>query len=187
MSARRVLALAAAKAVPESVLAAGARLEEGSDLRIEVLHPPPGLVPDAPPISNDNSVVVKLTKGTISVLLTGDIEEAGLPWLLRERDAVRATVLKVPHHGSRLGEAGERFFRAVHPSFAMLSVGRLHHLPAEQTVRALERSAARLYSTRRDGAIRVRTDGTHLEVTTFKSKGNTQKSTPQVKSQPVDF
>ena len=126
------------------------------------------------PISNDNSIVVKLTKGTISVLLTGDIEEAGLPRLLRERGALRATVLKVPHHGSRLGEAGERFFRAVHPSFAILSVGRLHHLPAEETVRALERNGAQIFSTRRDGAIHLRTDGTQLEMRTYRGRRNGQ-------------
>ena len=118
MSARRVRALAAAGRIPHVTVAAGTQVAAGPDLRIDVLHPPPGLVPEVPPVSNDNSVVVKLTMGAVNILLTGDIEEAGLPWLLRQAKALPSSVLKVPHHGSRLGEAGERLFRAVHPSTA---------------------------------------------------------------------
>ena len=118
--------------------------------------------------SNDNCVVLKLTDGAVSVLLTGDIEEAGLPWLLRERDALHSTVLKIPHHGSRLGQVGAKFFTAVRPQLAILSVGHLHHLPSPETVRAIGRTGVRLYSTRDDGDIQLRTDGMRLQVRTFR-------------------
>jgi competence protein ComEC len=168
MSARRVTALARERGVPTTAVAGGMRVEGDPDVAIEILHPPRGLVPGAAPASNDNSVVLRVAKGAVSILLTGDIEEAGLPWLLAHGRALRSNVLKVPHHGSRLGEAGPRFFRAVAPSIAVLSVGRAHHLPSPQTVRDLEAAGAAIYSTRTHGAIRLRTDGRLLEVRTFR-------------------
>jgi len=174
MSARRVRRIAADRHVPQSVLAAGMMIGDDPGAQIAVLHPPRGLVPGAPPVSNDNSVVLKLTKGSVSVLLCADIEEAGLPWLIRQGSAARASVLKIPHHGSRLGEAGEWFFDAVQPRVAILSVGRLHHLPAPETVEALRRRGIALYSTRTDGAIRLRTDGSRLEIRTVRPRHPSQ-------------
>ncbi len=168
ISARMVRSLIKAQGIGESVVVAGMRLDVGPGAAIDVLHPPPGLVPGTIPKSNDNGIVLKLTKGVDSILLTGDVEEAGLPWLLRANGALRSTVLKVPHHGSRLGEIGERFFNAVQPEIAVLSVGRVHHLPAPETLDALRRTGARLYSTRQDGAVSLRTDGERLEVHTFR-------------------
>ena len=173
MSARTVRRLAASQRIPETVLSAGMTVGGDAGMEIEVLHPPRGLVPDVPPQSNDNCVVLKLTKGTVSVLLTGDIEEAGLPWILRSGGALRSTVLKVPHHGSRLGQVGAEFFNAVRPQVAILSVGRLHRLPAPETLQNLRRSGATLYTTRDDGAVSMQTDGARLEVRTYKSQGAT--------------
>ena len=174
MSSRQLRDLAARRHVPETALASGGRLDVGPDVEITVLHPPRGLVQGSAPASNDNSLVLKVTLGAVSVLLCGDIEEAGLPWLLNAGYALGSTVLQVPHHGSRLGEAGAAFFHAVQPQVAILSVGRTHHLPAPETLEALRRKAARIYSTREDGAIHLRTDGERLEVRTFKhSTGET--------------
>ena len=167
-TAREVRRLASERGVKGVVVTAGMTASAGSDVRIDVRHPPPGLVPGTAPTSNDNSVVLKVTMGSVSFLLTGDIEERGLSWLLRDPKALRSTVLKVPHHGSRLGEAGARVFHAVHPQLAVLSVGRLHHLPAPDTLHALEETGAALYTTRDDGAIALRTDGTCVDVRTFK-------------------
>jgi beta-lactamase superfamily II metal-dependent hydrolase len=47
----------------------------------------------------------------------------------------------------------------------------LHQLPAAQTLEALRRSGASLYSTRQDGAVTVRTDGRRIEVKTFREGG----------------
>ena len=149
-------------------LAAGNRIISEPEVAIEGLHPPPGLLLGVPAKSNDNSLVLKVTKGSVSMLLTGDIEEAGLLRLLEAGEALQATVLKVPHHGSRLGEVGQRFFRRVAPRIALLSVGRLHRLPAAQTLEVLRRAGAAVYSTREDGALRVRTDGASVDVHTFR-------------------
>lgn len=172
MSARMVHALALAHQVPEIIVAAGMRLTDQSDVSINVLHPPRGFVPETVPSSNDNGIVLRMTKGSVSVLLTGDLEERGAPYLLHTGTPLQSTVLKVPHHGSSLGAAGPPFFNAVYPQIALLSVGRLHHLPSADTMHALEVTGARLYSTRAHGAITLRTDGAHLEVHPF-THGNT--------------
>jgi competence protein ComEC len=170
MTFRRIEALARRSAVSWDVLSDGVVIDGGEGVSIECLHPPPGLVPEAAPDSNDHSVVLRLRKGTVSLLLTGDIEEAGLPWLLQRPGTLASTVLKVPHHGSALGEAGARFFRAVHPAVALISVGRLHRLPHPSTLAALQEVGAQTLVTVHDGAIRVRTDGQRLLVTTFRTR-----------------
>lgn len=170
MSSREVLQLADARHVEQTVLAAGDVLAKEKEMAIDVLHPPRDLVPDAPAKSNDNSVVLRLTQGDVSILLSGDIEERGLPWLLRSDAPLRSTVLKVPHHGSRLHQVGEAFFDAVQPRIAILSVGWMHHLPSAEIMDALERIGAARYLTRDDGAISLRTDGSQLHITTFRTR-----------------
>ncbi|OGX29291.1 MAG: DNA internalization-related competence protein ComEC/Rec2 [Omnitrophica WOR_2 bacterium RIFCSPHIGHO2_02_FULL_67_20] len=171
MSARRVRRLAGSRGIPETALAAGARVTLDDGAVLDVLHPPPGLVPGAPPPSNDNSLVLKVTKGSVSVLLTGDIEEIGVPVLLDRSRDLHAAVLKVPHHGSRLGRSGDELIRAVRPRLAVLSVGRVHHLPAAETLDTLRRHSVRVLSTRDAGAVQLRTDGERLEVRTFRGGG----------------
>ena len=164
MASHQLQAMAKRRQVPQYILHAGMSLSGDEEVQIRVLHPPAGFVPGTAEGSNDNSIVLQLTKGQVSVLLTGDLEEDGIPWLLAHEPALRAAVLKVPHHGSRLGDAGERLFRAVRPHVAILSVGRAHGLPAEDTVRALHQTGAAIYSTRDHGAVRLRTDGVRLEI-----------------------
>lgn len=168
MAARAVRAEARRQGLAARPLAARMRLSGDPAVRVDVLHPPRGLVPGVPPPSNDNSVVLKITMGAVSILLTGDLEEAGLPHLLTSGQGLQATVLKVPHHGSRLGAAGEAFFARVHPCWALLSVGRLHHLPAEATLAALTEAGASVLSTRERGMLSLRTDGRRVRLTTFR-------------------
>ncbi len=168
MSARNVRRIAQERQVPHTALSAGMRLSGEPRFAIEVLHPPRGLVPGSPPVSNDNSLVLRLVAGRVAMLLTGDIEEQGLTWLLAQRPAIRAAVLKVPHHGSRLGEPGERFFARVRPSLAVISVGEAHGLPAGETVERLRRLGALIRTTREHGAIQVRTNGERVTVRAFR-------------------
>src|SRR5262249_16054665 len=70
------------------------------DASMEVLWPPPSL---QPPNENDNSVVLVVTLGKKSFVLTGDAE-AGDVWSQISGQIPRTTCFfKVPHHGSRNG------------------------------------------------------------------------------------
>jgi competence protein ComEC len=71
---------------------------------------------------NNQSIVIRLGCGRAAALYTGDIEEQAEERLV-EVGTLASEILKVPHHGSR-GSLSERFLEAVHPTFAVVSVGR---------------------------------------------------------------
>ena len=167
-TAHQVLDLANAASLRSDRLAAGMQLTGLGGMEMMVLHPPPQFVPGTASSSNDNSLVIKVTKGAVSVLLCGDLEERGVPWLMRWGPQLRATILKVPHHGSALGQWQRRLFEQVHPELSVISVGRLHHLPAAGVLRDLESVNSRVYLTRDYGAVTVRTDGKQLLVKTYR-------------------
>ena len=163
-----LLAEADARRIPQARLAAGMRVRGLGDLELAVLHPPAGFVPGTDPSSNDNSLVLKLTKGLAGILFCGDLEEQGVPWLLASQQPLGAAVLKVPHHGSALGPAGGAFIRAVRPRVAVISVGWLHRLPDAAVLDDLTAASARTFLTRRDGAVVIRTDGGRIQVHTYR-------------------
>jgi len=109
---------------------------------------------------NNRSLVLKLTYGAVSVLFTGDIEQEAESFLLNSRHDLRATILKVPHHGSRTSSS-ELFVRAVNPAVAVFSVqrdSRFGH-PHPTIVERYQASGAHVLRTDTHGAITVRTDG----------------------------
>ncbi len=111
--------LVTAEGASRSVLARGDRIAGfGKDISIDVLGPPPG--PEPYPDVNDRSAVLRLRYGRNVFLLTGD---ATTPALADLPDPGPADVLKVPHHGSALGQAGKAFFERVRPRFSVISVG----------------------------------------------------------------
>jgi competence protein ComEC len=136
---------------------------EWDGVRVEVLAPqPPARTPWR--VRNDDSVVLALRYGEVTILLTGDIEgasETGLP-------VTRADVLKVPHHGSRTS-SGAPFLAATEPRVAIVSAGfrnRFGH-PHAEVLERYRRLGCRVLRTDRDGAITVSTDGRDLRFTTF--------------------
>ena len=117
---------------------------------------------------NDRSIVLRIEYGRASILMTGDIEAAGERLLVNANpqwNLLRSTVLKVPHHGSR-GSLDPVFLRAVAPKVAVISVGATNTYghPAPQTLRAYKRLNAKVFRTDLDGAVKIVTDGTRLDL-----------------------
>jgi beta-lactamase superfamily II metal-dependent hydrolase len=73
---------------------------------------------------NGHSVVLRLDVGSASILLPGDLNEAGARHLMEDSGFttnVRAHVLKVPHHGSH--DFHRPFLSAVRPQVSVVSSG----------------------------------------------------------------
>ena len=115
---------------------------------------------------NDASVVARVRVGGVTMLLTGDAEQAEEGWLLRHRAGeLRADILKVAHHGSETSSSAA-FLDAVRPALALVSVGagnRYGH-PAPGVLGALALRGAVVLRTDLHGAVIVRTDGRRIEV-----------------------
>lgn len=81
--------------VTRRIAVAGDRFSAG-DARLDVLHPPPV---GPPGTENERSLVIAVRFAGHTVLLTGDLENAGTERLL-ELPSQPAAVLMAPHHGS---------------------------------------------------------------------------------------
>ena len=91
--------------------------------------------------------------------------------MLRECGVPDITVLKSAHHGSA-GSGTEEFLRETCPEAAVIScgAGNPYGHPAEETLRRLEETGARIFRTDRNGAVIFTSDGKKLKVRTFRSE-----------------
>ena len=118
--------------------------------------------------ANLASSVLVARLGRVSFLLTGDAEAPEEDWMLAHDSlALRATVLKVGHHGS-ITSTTPAFLRAVHPRLALISVGagNSYGHPGPAVLRELAASGVQVLRTDRFGTVVVRTDGVALSVHT---------------------
>jgi beta-lactamase superfamily II metal-dependent hydrolase len=138
-------------------------LDNGTVL-LEVLAPEEPLLSGTRSDVNSNSIVVRLSYGSFSVLFTGDAEAGTEERLVKKADKVRASILKVAHHGSRHSTT-PAFLRAVSPATAVISCGRGNSYghPKAKTLKALE-TIAKVFRTDRDGTITVTSDGKTSEI-----------------------
>ncbi|MGB4616622.1 MAG: DNA internalization-related competence protein ComEC/Rec2 [Dethiobacteria bacterium] len=143
---------------------AGQRWSCSGGTRLEILGPPEALVQEAVDNLNDASIVLRLVYRQAAFLFCGDIEDQGVQELLRHRGDLSASVLLVPHHGSRL-EALSDLLSQVKPRAAVISVGGnpFGH-PAPATLETLEQAGVECWRTDRHGAVVVRTDGGSISI-----------------------
>ncbi len=74
-------------------------------------------------VRNDDSLVIELRYGQVSMLLTGDIGFEVERELLPTLDLLPIVVLKSPHHGSNTSSSTE-FIQALKPRLVLISCGR---------------------------------------------------------------
>ncbi len=114
---------------------------------------------------NENSVAFTLQYRSFCMLFTGDAGAAAEERFLAEGADLQCEVLKVGHHGSAYSST-PAFIEAVHPRYAIISVGR-HNLfghPAPQTIVTLRRFGAAVFRTDENGAVVITTDGSTTSV-----------------------
>lgn len=160
-STDQAAALAAARDrdVPVVRIRAGDRFRVGK-LHLDILWPDaPGLPSEDP---NLRATVIRVTYGTVDVLLPADAESD-----VTGRLALgRVEVLKVAHHGS--ADAGlPALLTRLRPSVAVISVGNGNDYghPRPETIAQLEASPGLdLYRTDVDGRVVIESDGRSLTV-----------------------
>lgn len=132
---------------------------------------------------NNYSAVLKITYGKVSFLLTGDAEHVSEAEMLKKGEDLKATVLKVGHHGSS-SSTTNTFLKAVSPKYAVISVGinNDYGLPAEQTLKKLAKAGVEIFRTDQDGTIIATTDG---NVVNFVKTGKTIPSNLPPKTHKV--
>lgn len=101
----------------------------------------------------------------MTVLLTGDLEPEGQQALLAQGVDLRATVLKVPHHGS--GRQHPDFLAATGARLALVEVGidNDYGHPSTKTLRALAGLGMTVLRTDQSGAIALRVNGGQVMAT----------------------
>lgn len=113
---------------------------------------------------NEESLVMRIAYGDTSALLEGDAEKATEQEMIAENP--QADVLKVGHHGSNTSTTQD-FLDAVHPRFAVISVGQrnVYGHPRPQVLERLEEAKAATYRTDMNGAVSFFLDGRGVTAT----------------------
>lgn len=142
--------------LPVERIAEGARITLGRGIYAEALNPPDPPLPGTGSDENENSVVLRLVYGKMSMLLAADIEEVATTRLAQSGHQLRSIILKVSHHGSA-GAAVPAFLDAVSPELAVISVGEENAFghPSEEMLGELRRIGAKVMRTDRDGAVTI--------------------------------
>ncbi len=153
---QQTLKAAAEKSVPVRTLKRGDRIAGlPAGARVRILHPAPYFAGGGD--VNERSLVILVEASGKKLLWTGDIGEKGLSDLLMNRRIRDIDVLQVPHHGARTGMNGRELLDQARPAVAVISCGRENRYghPHPTTLEALDRTAARVHRTDREGALQI--------------------------------
>ena len=120
---------------------------------IVTLHPAPG----EQGAGNDRSLVLEVSGGGKSLLLTGDISERQEAALVRRRTLRPVDALKVAHHGSA-SSSSRPFLASATPRWALLSAGRANAYghPSNAALHRLSSRGVVVLRTDRHGRVRLR-------------------------------
>jgi competence protein ComEC len=166
----RLLTDATGTGVVVAVVRTGQALQVGAGVTARILYPTQADAEAPLPEGdiNNGSVVLQLTFGGFSALLTGDAE-APIESALGSRGLLEPVdVLKVGHHGSN-SSTTPGLLDAIRPSVAIISSGEGNEYghPAPETLANLaSRPGVGVFRTDPQGDVEVVTDGTTLRVRT---------------------
>ncbi|MFJ3389274.1 MULTISPECIES: MBL fold metallo-hydrolase [unclassified Lysinibacillus] len=153
-----MLTLIDTKNIPYNVPKTGDSIAFDADINVKVLN-----ANEHATDNNDASIVLKVTYGNVSFLLTADAGIA-LEKEMMQND-VKATILKAGHHGSNTSSSAE-FIQKVHPEVTILSYGEGNKYghPHAEVVERLQALGSKIYATAEAGTVIVSTDGVNYDV-----------------------
>ncbi len=161
----RLLTAIRDKKLPAVRARGGMSLDFDPALTTSILGPTDALVESDD--TNNASIVIRMTYGTVTFLFVGDAEETEEAVIMNSGADVHAQILKVGHHGSRNSTSLD-WLQAVSPQVGVISVGennRYGH-PHPEVLELLSRFGVKVYRTDQQGTITVVTDGTTYQVST---------------------
>lgn len=145
---------------------------EWNGVRFEILHPRAESPAQEKMRDNDSSCVLRISTGGHHVLLGSDIERSTEKRLLAEHaDKLPATLLIVPHHGSK-SSSSEAFVQATQPRYAVFTVGyrnRFHH-PHPDTLERYRTVGSELLRSDSDGALIIEMDAQNFTVESHRKR-----------------
>lgn len=162
-----------AKHISYKALKKGDTISLGDDVQFAVLSPGTPFTKENTQgvsesgLTNDNSIVCKMTYGTFSILFTGDAQKEVEDKLLKDYTGgkLQANVLKVGHHGSKTSSS-PAFIAAVKPEAATISCGvnNQYKFPHKPTLDTLNKYHVNIYRTDKDGIISIISDGSSYDI-----------------------
>lgn len=112
-------------------------------------------------ITNNNSIVSRMTYGDFSILFSGDAQKESEKKMLNEYgNQLKSDILKVGHHGSKTSSYIQ-FVKAVAPKAALIScgAGNEYKFPHKPTLDTLNKLSVAIYRTDIDGTITITSNG----------------------------
>ncbi|MGI5921463.1 MAG: DNA internalization-related competence protein ComEC/Rec2 [Syntrophomonadaceae bacterium] len=163
---QRLNHLAEKQSITRVPLHQGQSLQIEKDFNLTVLQPGEAIYKDNS--FNNQSLVLKISYRQFSVLLTGDIEEEAIKNLIAEDVLTTATVVKVPHHGSKTSVNAE-FYERIEPFGAVICVGRDNTFghPHPSILKLLDDRKIKCFRTDINGAVQFLSDGKSFRVKLF--------------------
>jgi competence protein ComEC len=119
--------------------------------------------------TNDNSIVLELSYGSIDFLFEGDAEIDAEAIMISAGVLSDIDILKVGHHCSRTASS-PAFLNIIRPEVAvyMAEVGNTYGHPHAESLAALQNIGATIYGTDTRGTIVISTNGTSYTIDTEK-------------------
>lgn len=120
--------------------------------------------------NNNNSCVLRISDGTHSLLLTGDIEGKREKKLVQQYgERLRSDILIAAHHGSRHSST-DAFITAVQPSWSVFSAGFMNRwgFPAEEVVSRYKAHKIDTVNSGQSGLIRFQITAQAIKMKTFR-------------------
>jgi competence protein ComEC len=139
-------------------------------VHFELLHPSVESYTQEKIRKNNRGCVLRISTGNQRILLATDIEKESEQRLIKEHaDKLFATLLVVPHHGSKTSSTIE-FVAATLPDFAVFTVGYRNHFghPKPEVLQRYADSGAELLRSDEDGAILVEMNTQGLQVERYR-------------------
>lgn len=112
---------------------------------------------------NNNAIVCNLHYKDFSMLFTGDIEEIAEQQIIelysKNKNMLRANILKVGHHGSKTSSTSE-FINIVKPQIAVIGVGKNNKFghPSDVILKRLNNLNCNIFRTDLNGEISIKID-----------------------------